>query len=146
MPTPYTNPNFDGTVSHSGTAYLFPVKKRSAADPDLVSAVNALFFDDASQWPTSWSLTAPYAAGTAVPLRTTLVDSPDACAVANFLAYQDADQKFIPGASYWNTLPSWVDTAHDDASGTTPYINPATSSDPDAIFALNYLLDNSGAF
>jgi hypothetical protein len=146
MASPYLNPDFDGTSGHDGSAYLFPVKQYDVDNPDLAAAVNALFFDDASRWPTTYSATAPYAAGSKVPLATTLVDCPDANAVANWLAYNDADQKFIPGASYWATLPSWVDLTHDDAAGTIPYINPATSCDPDAVYALNYLLDNSGIF
>jgi hypothetical protein len=139
MATPYTNPDFDGTVNHDGTAYLFPVSKRMATDPNLIDAVNALFYDDAARWPTSYSLTSPYAAGTKIPLKTTLVDCPDACTVANWLAVNDADQAFLPGVLA-PTLPVT------DVGGTIPYVNPATSSDPDAVYALNYLIDNSGAF
>ncbi len=142
MTTPYTNPNFDGTVGHSGTAQLFPVKKYGSADPDLAAAVNALFFDDASRWPTSY--TTAGTPGTAVPLPTRMTDSPDANAVANWLAVNDQDARFLPGVIA--PLPSFVDTAHDDASGTVPYVNPSTSSHPDAIYALNWLLDNTGQF
>lgn len=143
MSTPYTG--FDLTAG-GGTAAFFPVKEYDVSDPTLAKAVNALFFSDSSRWPTSYSNSAPYGAGSAVPLATTMVDCPDANAVANWLAYNDTDQEFIPGASYWATLPSIFDGSHDDASGTTPYVNPKCSSNPDAIYALNYLLDNSGSF
>jgi hypothetical protein len=74
-----------------------------------------------------------------VPLKETLVDCPDANVVANWLAVNDADQKFLPGVLA-PTLPVT------DVGGTIPYVNPATASTPDAVYALNYLLDNSGAF
>jgi hypothetical protein len=141
MTTPYANPNFDNVVGHSGSQYLFPVKELGSADPSLAKAVNALFYDDASRWPTAYTVAGN--PGTAIPLDTTLTDSPDAHAVANWLAFRDQDQRFIPGASAWATLPSWVDVTHDDASGTVPYINPATSNHPDAVYALNYLLDHN---
>jgi hypothetical protein len=144
MSTPYTPPNFDGVVGHSGSQYLFPVREHDSADPSLAKAVNALFYDDAARWPTAYDTHGN--PGTAIPLDTTLTDSPDAHAVANWLAARDQDNKFIPGATSWLVLPSWVDVTHDDASGTIPYINPAGSNHPDAIFALNYLLDNSASF
>lgn len=144
MTTPYAPPAFDGVPGHSGSEYLFPVKEYDVSDPDLAGALNALFYDDASRWPTAYNTDG--APGSAVPLETTMVDSPDANAVANWLAYRDQDQKFIPGASEWAVLPSWLDTAKDDAAGTIPYVNPATSCNPDAVFALNYLLDHSTAF
>jgi hypothetical protein len=138
--TPY-NPNYVPTTV--GTATFFPVKEHDVSDPTLAKAVNALFFSDADRWPTTYSATSPYAAGSKVPLNTQMVDCPDANAVANWLAFNDTDQEFIPGASYWGTLPTIYDGTHDDASGTTPYVNPSTSTNPDAIYALNYLLDNS---
>jgi len=141
MSSPYTNPNFDGTVGHSGSVYLFPVKEYGSADPSLAKAVNALFYDDVTRWPTTYDVNGT--PGSAVPLDTVMCDSPSAHAVANWLAFRDQDQKFIPGASEWATLPTWLDVTVDDASGTVPYVNPANSNAPDAIFALNYLLDHN---
>jgi hypothetical protein len=129
MTTPYTG-------YAPGSATLFPVLKRAGSNPDLVDAVNALFYDDPSRW--------PQVGGSRVPLSTWLVDCPDACAVANWLASRDRDDAFLPGIT--DDLPTWVSVTTDDAAGTVPYVNPATSSDPDAIYALNYLLDNSTQF
>lgn len=131
MSTPYTPPNFDGVVGHSGSAYIFPVKLHGNSDPDLCAAVNALFFEDLNQWPTV------AAGGSAYLIDTTLVDCPDANEVVNWLAVTNSPAEF-PGIP----TPPLPNVASDDAPGTVPYVNPATSSSPDAIYALNYILDH----
>lgn len=126
MTTPYTPPV-------AGTAVLFPPHTGVAAfnvdSPDLSEAASALYFNDESRWPA----VSDDDAGTPILLKTWLVDSPDGAELANWLVTTHK--------------PSWVPGLHatapdTDAAGTIPYVNPANSSDPDAIFALNYLVDN----
>lgn len=128
MSTPYTPPA-------AGTASLFPVVAYDVDGPDLAHAVNALYFDDQSRWPKSGT-SGSDTAGSTVLLRTWLVDSPDGNEVANWLGVETKPSWF-PG------IPPQTAPAT-DAAGTVPYVNPANSSNPDAIYALNYLIDNIG--
>lgn len=86
---------------YPGTAYLFPLNEQTGQNLEVNAALNALFFDDPSRWPTAHY---PATSGSAVPLGTKMVEDPDLRAVVNWLAYRDQDQKFIPDASYWETL------------------------------------------
>ncbi len=123
-----------------GTAALFPVAAFDVGSPDLSYAADAIFYTDISRWPAT-------DAGSAIPLKTTMVDSPDGAAVANWLA---AEHGFLPGINV--PVPTGPESVTDndgaevdddeDNEGTIPYVNPANTSNPDAIFALNYLLDH----
>lgn len=125
--TPYTPP--DG-----GSAVLFPpisgVESYNVDSPDLSKAANALYFNDESRWPAT-SLGDD--GGSNISLSTWLVDSPDGAALANWLAATH-HPAWLPGVL--------APAPATDAAGTIPYVNPANSSDPDAIYALNYLIDN----
>lgn len=120
--TPYTPPD-------PGTAVLFPpvtgVLGRDNDNPDLAAAVDALYFADESRWPEE--------GGTNVPLKTWLVDSPDGNAVANWLA-ATVHPSWLPGV----VAPAPIT----DAAGTVPYVNPANTSAPDGVYAVNYLIDH----
>ena len=48
MSTPYTGYN-------PGTVVLFPLQTQHGQDLEIPSALNALYFDDPSQWPTEQS-------------------------------------------------------------------------------------------
>lgn len=107
------------------------VTSKVVDDVDLSSALNALYYNDEARWPEE--------GGSNVPLKTWLVDCPDANLVANYLGQ---NKGWLDGTPPALTSSSWYSTASDDASGTVPYVNPAASGNPDAIAALNYLLDH----
>lgn len=124
MSTPYLSDFF----TDGGTAVLFTphdgVETANVDSSDLSAAVNALYFNDETRWPEE--------GGSNVPLKTWLVDCPDAHATVNWLA-----------ATHTSWIPGVVALAPaTDAAGTVPYVNPANSSDVDAIYALNYLIDH----
>jgi hypothetical protein len=164
MATPYEYPvyfDFDAAADAGspdpGTALLFPpvgdglalngVSRKDVSAPDLARAANAIYFNDVSRWPAL----SGGDAGSAVPLKTTMVDSPDGAALANWLASEHGPRSanFFPGIIV--PLPLGPDVVTDlegvgqdalDFEGTLPYVNPANTSNPDAIYALNWLLDN----
>ena len=148
MASPYEYPVYfdsdavaDAGSPDPGTALLFPplagIAAYDVSSPDLSRAASAIYFNDVSRWPAT-------DAGTAIALATTMVDSPDGAALANWLA---SEHGLLPG------IPVAVPTGPDqvtndegegrtDNEGTIPYVNPANTSNPDAIYALNWLLDN----
>ncbi len=156
MASPYTggpNDKHQSPGDTPGTALLFvgsirPIRKGDgtyklgavgvgggiADDPDLCSAVNALAYNDVERWPQE--------GGSATPLKTWLVDCPDANLVVNYMGLAAG---FLPGVpeQLVASPPSWFTVASLDASGTVPYVNPSNSSNPNAIYALNYLLDDA---
>lgn len=142
MSTPYNPPD-------AGTAVLFTpstgVAKYDVDSSDLSAAVNALYFSDEARWPEE--------GGSNVPLKTWLVDAPDAAAVANWYAVRrhpdwfpgiaaPALPTFLVGSHVQERAPSGTATITEEA-GTVPYVNPKNSSDPDAIYALNWILDHN---
>ena len=128
MSSPYPTSPAD-----AGTAVLFPplsgVAEYNVDSPDLSAAASALYFNDETRWPS----VSDDDAGTPILLKTWLVDSPDGAELANWLVTTHKPS-WVPGLT-----AAAPDT---DAAGTIPYVNPANSSDPDAILALNYLIDN----
>jgi hypothetical protein len=97
-----------------GTA-AFPIPEHDCGDPDLAAAANFLYFNDVMLYP--W----PGDGGTA-PLPIHLLDSPEAGKLANFL----------------NSLgpePGTQDVAN------PPYVDPQSTTSPDAVYALNFLWD-----
>lgn len=147
MSTPYLPPDVDND-GDPGTALLFTpltgVAKHDTDSSDLSAAVNALYFSDETRWPEE--------GGSNVPLKTWLVDSPDAAAVANWYAVRKHPDwlpgvvaglpTFLVGTHVQERAPSGTATITEEA-GTVPYVNPANSADPDAIYALNWILDNN---
>lgn len=136
MASPYEYPVYfdsdavaDAGSPDPGTALLFPplagIAAYDVSSPDLSRAASAIYFNDVSRWPAT-------DAGTAIALATTMVDSPDGAALANWLA---SEHGLLPG------IPVAVE-GRTDNEGTIPYVNPANTSNPDAIYALNWLLDN----
>jgi hypothetical protein len=153
MATPYEYPTYfdpdavaDGGSPDPGTALLFPplagVAAFDVSSPDLSRAVSALYFNDQTRWPST-------DAGTLIALPERLVDSPDGAAVANWIA---SEHGWLPGipisvptteANTDNEAPGHAENDWFlDNEGTIPYVNPANTNNPDAIFALNWLLDN----
>lgn len=111
-------------------------------DPTLAMALNALFFSDEERWPEE--------GGSNIPLSAKLVDSPEANIVTNFMGRSVGYISGIPEypAAYTalakaGTLAATDAPVVNPASGTIPYVNPAGVGNPDAIIALNYLLDDA---
>lgn len=126
MASPY---DWDG-----GTA-SFPIAEHDCGDPDLAAAANALYFSSDNSRPvTSFDSSHPWPylvtdgeydpdGGSAVALPLHGSDSPDARALANYLAGFGSAPDTDPGV------------------GTRVYVNPANTSSPDAVYALNFLAD-----
>lgn len=124
MATPYPTQPDD-----AGTALLFPphdgVYAGDVSAPDLSKAASALYFGDESRWPATDG-------GSIVPLPTHMVDSPDAAALANYIAQNLP----LGAADTWGHQAAPV-TEH------APYVNPANCVEPDAVYALNWLYDHA---
>lgn len=128
----------DGTTYKLGAIGVHP---NNVDDPDLARALNALAFNDEPRWPES--------GGSNIPLQVRLVDAPAANMVVNFMGLAAGMISGIPQypASYAG-LAGTDDATHryvtsPPSAGTVPYVNPAGVGNPDAIIALNYLLDDS---
>lgn len=122
MATPYPTQPDD-----AGTAVLFPphtgVAEYDIPQPDLAAAASAIYFNDVSRWPLLSG-----DGGTAIQLATHMVDSPDGAALANYLA------------QHKGLVSGWIAPA--PTTEHSPYVNPANCGEPDAIYALNYLVDH----
>lgn len=104
-----------------GGSASFPIAEEDCGDPDLAAAANALWYSSDNSRPvTSFDVGHPWPGdGGSEALPLFMSDSPDARALANYLA----------------GLGSAPDTDVD------PYVNPANTSSPDAVYALNFLYD-----
>lgn len=121
MASPYTNDFFDD----AGTA-VFPIAEHDQGDPDLAAAANAIFFSSTNDPVNDENSDYPWPAkdeeGSAVALPLHLLDHPESGMIANALV----------------SLGSMPDS--DDVENP-PYANPANTNSPDAVYALNFLID-----
>ena len=105
---------FGGTAS-------FPISEQDCGDPDLAAAANALWFSSDNSRPvTSFVAGYPWPGeGGTAPLVLAGFDSPDGAELANYLAG-------FTGAP---------------ATEAGTYVNPQNTNSPDAILALDFLVD-----